>query len=381
MCTCNWGISNLTINLSMKCNMHCKYCYVYSQEISQQEKSETLTVADVERVLYQYADMTDDEPGIKILDVSWHGGEPLLLGLDFFRGVIEVQRKLYESKRVFVRNRLQTNATLINDDWAAFFAQYKFAIGISLDGNKEIHDTNRYYCDKRSAFNETIRGINLLKKYDVPFGILSVVTNASVDRAEELYNFFKDLDVDFVDFIPSFLPEGGEDVNVDPVRWGKFLIDIYDLWIHNRDFEIGYLENLIDKMKYVYSGESLEGKEWMLCEFSGECGHNLSLTPDGSLYLCECLIGLKEYELGNVFNSTMREMFSSKEAMEGIQQLNKKDEKCKGCNIYAICEGGCIKHKTVYGDSFQIGDDVFCVSKKMIVDHIRKSLQYVQACM
>lgn len=368
----NLCIDNLTINLSMKCNMHCAYCYVYSQEVPEQVKQKDITLEEIKLVLEQYASLLQDGNEIKVLDITWHGGEPLTRGKEFFYELINLQKTLFENKKILVRNRLQSNGTLIDDEWSEFFYKYNFSLGISLDGPEEYHNINRYYINQKSSFNDTMRGIEILKKHNVSFGILSVITDTALNMVDKIYYFFKDLGIEFVDFIPSYLPEGGERVNVNPINWGNFLIQMFDLWKNDRSFEIGYLSDLLKKIRYKRFGEY--NGDWLLCEFSGECGKHLSMTPDGNLYFCECLIGLDEYKLGNLYKDNISDMLSSRLNVEKKDAFNKKGDKCLKCNIYDICEGGCVKHKSQYTDILIMGYDIFCVSKKMIVDHIMKSV-------
>lgn len=372
MQVCKEHISNLTVNLNMKCNMHCSYCYVYSQEIPEQIKQDEITLEQIEQLLMKYAECVNENRGLKILDISWHGGEPLMRGKEFFTKLMELQKNIYDIHKVFVRNRIQTNGTLIDIAWAEFFKKYNFTIGVSLDGPKEYHDLNRYYCNHKSSFKETMRGIEILKTYGVSFGILSVITNPAVDQVDEIYQFFKSLHVKSVDFLPSYLPDGGEEVNLDPVKWGEFLIRVFDIWKEDLSFEIGYLSNIVQK---IYNLEDEVENNWLLCEFSSECGNNLSLTPDGDLFFCECLIGLEEYSLGNVYKSSMKKLLESERNVKRKEEFNIKSQICLNCDIFKICQGGCVKHKTSYLNRYQMGNDIFCVSKKMIISHILKNIK------
>lgn|SRR5690554_6568769 len=147
----NLDIDNLTINLTMKCNMHCAYCYVYSQEIPEHIKQKDITLDEINLVLEQYASLPHDDNGVKVLDITWHGGEPLIRGKKFFNELINMQKILFDEKQILVRNRLQSNGTLIDDEWAEFFYRYNFSLGISLDGPEEYHSINRYYANKNSV--------------------------------------------------------------------------------------------------------------------------------------------------------------------------------------------------------------------------------------
>lgn len=374
MQVCEEHISNLTVNLNMKCNMHCSYCYVYSQEVPEQVKQDEITLEQIEQLLMKYAECVNEDSGLKILDISWHGGEPLMRGKEFFLKLMELQKKLYNSHKIFVRNRIQTNGTLIDNEWAEFFRKYNFTIGVSLDGPIEYHDLNRYYCNHKSSFMETMRGIEILKAQDVSFGILSVITNPAVNQVNEIYQFFKSLNVKSVDFLPSYLPGGGENVNVDPVKWGEFLIKIFDIWKEDLSFEIGYLSNIVQKAYSLEKNEEMKNS-WLLCEFSSECGNNLSLTPDGDLFFCECLIGLNEYRLGNVYESGMKKLLESERNIKRKKEFNVKSKTCLTCDMFKICQGGCVKHKTSYLNRYQMGNDIFCISKKMIISYILQNMR------
>lgn len=368
-----YEIDNLTINLTLQCNMRCAYCYVFSQEVPNHMRKLDLSLEDIEKILINYAEAKKEVNGYKILDVSWHGGEPLYRGINFFQELMKLEEKLYNEKKIIVRNRLQTNGTLINEQWADFFYKYKFSIGISFDGPEHIYSASRYYKGKKSSYKDTLRGINILKDKGVPLGILSVIKDCDVDYYEEIYYFFKELNVDSVEFIPCFLPEGDKSVNITPEKWGRFLVNIYDIWIKDLSYEIVYLSHIINKINLLKEGKDCRSCGF-LCELSDECGNNLSVTTDGELYFCECLLGLKEYRVGNIIKEPIYELLNSDKILNRKEEINVYDDSCFKCNIHKICEGGCLKHRIREDIPLNESKDRFCVSKKMIINHILKDL-------
>lgn len=366
----NVEISNLTINATMKCNMRCSYCYVFSQETDNCSLNEELSVDDIKLILEQYVRYQRSYGKQYVVDVTWHGGEPLLKGLNFFEQILEVERNLYDKYHVLVRNRIQTNGTLINQKWAKFFSKNKISVGISIDGPEKIYSQHRYYSNKSSAFLDMMNGIQVLQSHSIPFGVLSVITNETYNDYYIIYKFMKHLGVEFVDFIPSYLPcKLGE--GIKSKNWASFLINMYNCWIKDLSFNIGYFSDIIRKMNCLLKYDDYHNYP-LLCELTDECGHNLSITSDGDLYMCECLVGMADYKIGNVLNESMYDLLSTNGMI--LNKMNNLSQDCINCKFLSLCEGGCLKHRIMDGNLSHNSKDYFCVAKKAIFSHIWKDL-------
>jgi anaerobic sulfatase-maturating enzyme len=342
--------------------MRCSYCYVFSDEIDNYSRKQSLNISEIENILREYAQYSLNNSK-NICDVTWHGGEPLLIGIKKFEEIIDIEKNIFEKMGVFVRNRLQTNATLINDEWCNFFKKYKFSIGVSLDGPKDIFNKNRYYEKNKPAFEDVIKGIKKLEKNNIPFGILSVITNEISQNVKQIYNYFKTIGVKYVDFIPSYLPTT-DSYNLSPKNWGIFLCELFDIWIKSPTFHICYFEDIIKKIMNLNNKNNTN--LCLMCELGSTCGENLSITSDGKLYFCECLIGLSDYFIDDLKKISLKDALSSENFFRLFKKMNKKIEKCQKCNYYQICESGCLKHRIGHGNEI----DYFCEGKQLIFKRI-----------
>lgn len=364
MCYCQYNLSNLTINISLECNMRCSYCYVFSDEIDDCNRNIKLDLNEIKNILTEYAQYNFNK-GKKTCDITWHGGEPLLIGVNKFEEIMNIEKEIFEKIGVFICNRLQTNATLIDNEWCKFFKKYKFSIGISLDGPEDIFNKNRYYRKNIFAYNDVIKGIELLKNNNIPFGILSVITNEIYKDAKKIYQFFNNIGIKYVDFIPSYLPTMVS-YNLYPENWGTFLCELFDIWIKSPTLHICYFEDIIKKI--IHLNNKKDTPLSLICELGSTCGENLSITPDGKLYFCECLIGLSNYFIGDLKKISLSKALSTQNFFKVFKNMNKKIEKCQKCKYFKICESGCLKHRIGHKNKI----DYFCKGKQMIFYKIQK---------
>ena len=309
------------------CNLDCKYCYFLSKEMLY--PGSRFKMAD--ELLENYTKQYIEAQKINDVTFAWQGGEPTLMGLEFFKRAIHYQKK-YARPRMRIQNSLQTNATLLDDEWCRFFQKHNFLIGISIDGPKELHDAYRVNKGGAGSFDQVMHGLNLLKKYRVEFNVLCTVHAANQDHGRDVYRFFRDeLKAQFIQFIPIIeratdqtLPlanvgwserhggdrplytQAGELVterSVVPEKYGQFLIDIFEEWVR-RDVGKIYVQ-----MFDVALG-SWVGQPGGLCIFAPTCGDALALEHNGDLYSCDHYVE-PDYFLGNIEKDLMIDLVAS----------------------------------------------------------------------
>lgn len=321
------------------CNLACDYCYYL-------EKSELYKTASdfrmSEELLEEYIKQyIDSQPGPQIY-FGWQGGEPTLRGLDFFKKALKLQKK-YLPEGWQLQNSLQTNAVLIDDQWAEFLSDNNFLVGVSLDGPADLH--NKYRKDKsgEGSYQKVMAGIKKLKEYQVEYNILAVVNEATAKKPKEVYQFFKELEADFIQFIPIVERDADGKLisrSVEPLEYGQFLIKVFNQWLKN---DIG------DIFVQIFE-ESLRawlGMEPNLCIFSKRCGSAAVMEHNGDLYSCDHFV-LPEYKLGNIKDEKIIDLMNSKQQLQfGNAKKEELSEQCRNCDYLFVCNGGCPKNRIV----------------------------------
>ncbi len=274
---------------------------------------------------------------------TWHGGEPLLLPISYYEHALEQQQKYAHGK--IIDNCLQTNGTLLNDDWCEFFRKNNFLIGISIDGPEWMHNTYRQQYDK------TLEGIRLLKKHGVQWNAMATVNHQNADVPIAFYHFFKSLGCEFLQFTPVveiLRDKDNHDSESSPIRvtpesvtpwqWGRFLVALYDEWI-KEDVGRIYVQ-LFDATLANWVGA-----EPGVCSMSTYCGLSPALQPDGSLYTCDHFV-FPEHLLGNIHQHTITEMvYGPKQHTFGLQKRNSLSKRCRRCDYLFACHGECPRNR------------------------------------
>jgi uncharacterized protein len=300
---------------------------------------------------------------------AFQGGEPMLSGLDFFRKVVELQKK-HNKKNLTIENTIQTNGILVNDEWAEFFAENHFLVGLSLDGPKKIHDRYRTDGVGKPTFTKVMNSIELFNKYHVDYNILSVITNASAKKASYLYNFYKRNHFEYIQLIPCMdentRGEGNtrNEYAVEPVQYGKFLIEMFDIWyedfIHGESMDIRMFSNLA-QMAAGYPAEE--------CGMNGCCTCYFVVEGDGSVYPCDFYC-FDEWKLGTVQNSFL-ELSQSVRAKQFVDASMGKPEKCNNCPYFRLCRGGCRRWR----ENADTGINELCPAYQMFFKHCTERIE------
>jgi len=260
---------------------------------------------------------------------GFQGGEPTLWGLENFRFFTETVDRL-NTDGVEVTYSLQTNGTLLNDDWAAFFRERGFLIGLSLDGYRQLHELNR-----AGSYSGAMRAAALLKKHGVEFNILSVVTAASVNGVEKLYSFYKTQGFPFLQFIPCIDDFGSLENKLTSQQYGRFLKTLFDFWYRDlmagQGFSVRYFDNIVD-MLMGYPPEQ--------CSMNGLCSIQCVVESDGGVYPCDFYV-LDQWKLGNIHADSFKTMISSDTAKRFIAQSLPVPDACTACRWHKLCHCGC----------------------------------------
>lgn len=328
------------------CNLNCTYCY-YLDKADIYGKESKMPLVVLEKCIKEYLEINDSEE----ITFDWHGGEPLLLGLDYFEKIVELQRKYKGNKKIF--NTVQTNATLLNADFASFFKNNNFLLGVSIDGPRSVHDKYRKDKGDIPTFDKVMRGIELLHRYGVEFNTLTTINKASEGRGLEVYDFLKRIGSRYMQFMPvveyvnkktnKITSPDDEDAmltswSVSPVEYGRFMCEIFDYWVGN---DVGeYFVNLFDSTLANYCGMNPG-----TCVYSETCGANAIVEHNGDIYPCDHYVYPK-YKLGSIKTMSLNVIVGSNEMTEfGINKRNMLPSECLRCRYYFACHGECPKHR------------------------------------
>ena len=356
------------------CNLACKYCF-YLDKTKFFPDNEKYRMSD--EILEQFTkDYIGALENVQEINFSWQGGEPTILGVDFFRKAVELQKKYANGKTI--TNALQTNGTLIDDEWCEFFKENNFLIGISIDGPKDIHNTFRVDRNSEGSFDNVVRGIELLKKYKVDFNALTCVNAVNSLQPLKVYHFLKSLDIEFIQFIPiveqkvfdpkSEVQSGVIDFSVKPKEFGKFLSKIFDEWVKN---DVG--------KTFVQQFDAALGN-WLgvggsVCVYSAICGNAVILEHNGDVYSCDHFM-YPDYLLGNIMEKNLKSMvYSEFQIQFGRDKFLAIPSQCKECKVVFACRGGCPKHRFLKTSKNEKGLNYLCKGYKYFYSHITPAME------
>lgn len=356
---------------SSSCNLRCRYCFYYD-------------VAD-NREVKNYGIMNDDtlENMVKKVfddveysaNFAFQGGEPTMAGIEFFEKFHKFVEK-YNTKKIIVNFSLQTNGTLLSKKWLELFKKHNYLIGLSLDGNKEMHDTFRIDAKGEGTFSRVLKAAKMMKKAEVEFNILCVVNKLIAQNGKLVYNFFRNNGFRYYQFIPcldSLSCSEEKDYTLTAEDYGKFLDETFNLL-----YEDIMSDKRISVRHFDNYTKILLGEEPEACDMVGHCNMNAVLESDGSMYPCDFYV-LDEFKVGNINESSFEELFKSEAEMRFLRTSLAVDEKCKVCRYFKICRGGCRRHKELTAEGNY--ENRFCESYKYFfernIDKMIKTAEYV----
>lgn len=355
------------------CNLDCKYCYYLKKNSIYADSSFRMN----EQILKKFTDQYIKAHTSSEITFDWQGGEPTLIGLEFFQKAIQIQNK-YKAKGFKILNTIQTNGTLLNDEWCLFFKKNNFLIGISLDGPEKLHDKFRKDKEGRPSFNRVMVGVQLLRKHQVDHNILTTVNAGNVNYPLEVYSFLTDqVGAKYIQFIPiversnrSGVQRGLEVTKQSVPRraYGEFLISIFDTWIRK---DVGSIfVQLFDVALGIWYGLPSS-----LCIFSKTCGTNLALEHNGDLFACDHYVE-PNYFLGNIIKDDIDKLANSEKQFRFSQEkLLTLPEYCKKCEYCFICNGECPKNRFIRTPDHEEGLNYLCESYKAFFSHIDKPMK------
>jgi uncharacterized protein len=355
------------------CNLDCKYCFFLSKERLFPGSGFRMSDALLENYTRQHS-AAHNVPEVTF---AWQGGEPTLMGLDFFKRAIALQQK-YRKPGTRIVNTVQTNATTFNDDWCRFFHQHNFLLGISLDGPRAFHDTYRVDKGGKPTFDRVMAGIALAKKHKVEFNILTTVNAANGDHGLDVYRFLRDeVGTSFIQFIPiverdnaTGYQEGDKVTNrsVTGRQYGQFLIAVFDEWVR-RDVGKVFVQ-LFDICLGVWLGEPSA-----LCIFAETCGGALAMEHNGDLFSCDHFVEPR-HRLGNVTATPLAELVNSPQQRQfGLNKRDTLPRYCRECEVRFICNGGCPKDRILTTPDGEPGLNYLCEGFKAFFNHIDRPMK------
>jgi len=355
------------------CNLDCQYCYYLKKEhLYPKGKSFRMSDEILEEYIVQHIDASPDP----VIRFSWHGGEPTVLGLDYFRKIVALQRKHQPANRR-IANGIQTNGILLDDDWCRFLAAEGFAVGLSLDGPQEMHDQYRVTKDKKPTHEQTMRGYKLLQQHRVYTDILCVVNAQNVQHPTEVYRFFKQINAQYISFLPLVEPqadaEGGVSHHTVPAEaWGVFLCTIFDEW---KDQDIGRIKVQI----FEEATRTAFKQEHSLCIFRPTCGDIPVVEHNGDFYSCDHFVDV-EHCLGNIQDTPLVELLESPaQRAFGNAKLETLPRYCQECEVRVMCNGECPKNRFLQTPDGEEGLNYLCAGYKRFFTHCQPFVSDVTA--
>jgi uncharacterized protein len=368
------------------CNLNCTYCYYLEKEKLYPDISHQKVMS--EKLLDTYIAQTIYSSTEPVVLFAWHGGEPILRGIDFFRKVMQLQKKYGKGR--MIENSLQTNGTTLNDEWCKFFSDNKFLVGISIDGPEHCHDRYRVFRNGKGSFAHCMKGLELLKKHKVEFNTLTVVNDYNANYPEEVYSFLKNMGSRYMQFLPvvewidpaaqtdelRILPPDTQknaevtDWTVDPMDYGNFLIRIFDEWVRK------------DVGEYFVLNFDCVLENWMcvppsVCVAAKTCGHAGAVEYNGDLFACDHFV-FPEYKLGNISENLLSEMMNSPFQQQfGLNKRDKLPAYCRKCEFLDLCNGECPKNRIAQTPDGEPGLNYLCPGFKLFYKHTEPYFEFM----
>ena len=366
------------------CNLACKYCY-YLEKNNLYDKSHRHIMSD--EMLEQFTREYIEAQTMPQVLFTWHGGEPLMRSIDFYKKALTLQKKYARGRRI--DNVIQTNGTMLTDEWCEFFAQNNWLVGISIDGPQKYHDHYRLTSTGNPSWQKVMHGIELLKKHHVEWNAMAVVNAYNADHPLEFYHFFKDNGCQYLQFTPiverltkhqdgrtlASLADDKEiplaDFSVTPEQWGNFLCAIFDEWVRN---DVGKMfVEIFDCTLANWMGV-LPG----ICAYSKNCGHAGVMEHNGDVYSCDHFV-FPEYKLGNIRDHTLIEMlYGDKQHAFSRLKHTSLPRQCKECDMEFACHGECPKNrfeKDKYGEP---GLNYLCKGYYQYYSHVAPYMDFMK---
>jgi uncharacterized protein len=373
------------------CNIDCKYCFFLSKEALYPNDRHRMSDATLEAYIRQLL----ESHRLPEVTVAWQGGEPTLMGLEFFRKAVALVDR-YRRPGQKIQQTFQTNGIALDDEWCAFLKEHDFLVGLSVDGPREIHDTNRVTRGGQGTFDLVMKGWRCLREHGVDFNILCTVNAANQDHGRQVYRFFRDeLQASWVQFIPIVERATADTIQIANRGWSErpkekrllytqtgtlvttrsvtgekyaqFLIDIFEEWLRH-DVGKVYVQ-LFDVTLEAYFGR------YKLCIHAPTCGNGPALEHNGDLYACDHFVE-PGFKLGNIHQTHMLELVASPQQRKfGLDKRDALTRQCRECEVRALCNGGCPKERFALAQDGEPGHNYLCAGLYRFFTHTRPAMQ------
>ncbi|GFI35367.1 anaerobic sulfatase-maturating enzyme [Bacteroidaceae bacterium] len=366
------------------CNMRCDYCYYLEKKnLYQQQRRQILSEDMLEKFVEQYMNI-QTTPSVLF---TWHGGEPLMRPITFYQKALELQKKYANGRQI--DNAIQTNGTLITDEWARFFRKNNFLVGVSIDGPEEMHNAYRLTQQGKPSWQQVMRGIRTLNRHNVEWNAMATVNNLNADSPEAFYHFFKEINCHFIQFTPVverlYRHQDGRTLaspidgawaelapfSVTPKQWGNFLCRLFDEWVRE---DVGnYFIQMFDS--------TLAG--WMdmepsVCSLAKTCGHAAVMEANGDIYVCDHYV-FPQFKLGNIAEHTLTElMYSAAQNDFGQNKEKLLTTQCRQCDYLFACHGECPRNRFSISADGQKGHNYLCQGYYRFFKHVSRYMDYMK---
>ncbi|MBQ2033888.1 MAG: anaerobic sulfatase-maturation protein, partial [Alistipes sp.] len=366
------------------CNLQCSYCYYLEKSRLYDASSQLMSDEMLELFIREYI---HSQTTLEVL-FTWHGGEPLLRPISFYERALELQRQYANGRRI--ANCIQTNATLIDDEWCEFFRKNNFLVGVSIDGPQTMHDSLRTSRRGESSYRDVMRGLRLLNRHRVEWNAMATVNAANVEHPMEFYRFFRDeLECQFLQFTPVVericQTGGGESrlmhaaepsgevvpYSVTAEQWGRFLCAIFDEWVRH---DVGRMfVQLFDSTLANWVGEAVG-----VCAMSKYCGHAAVIEHNGDVYSCDHFV-FPEYKLGNLNEKSLSEMMYGRQQSEfGEAKHRTLPRQCRECEYEFACHGECPRNRFLTTADDEPGLNYLCTGYYAFFSHAATAMDYMR---
>jgi len=333
------------------CNICCDYCYMHLLLEPQRSNRATMTTETLSATIDFFCSNQDE------VEFIWHGGEPLLAGMEFYHEVVRLQ-EVWQSRGKKIANFIQTNGTLVDEGWGKLFAKHNFYVGVSLDAPPNVHNALRVNTAGLSSLQKTLEGISILKQYDVFIGVTCCVGKSNYLRPEKILSFFLELGIKSIKFLRI---KGNNHEAITAHQYADFLIKIFNLWLEldDVDLEIRDIKSIVN---LLFGGEFRE------CWLTGRCDRYATVYSDGTIFTCDSFRNEPHLQFGTVFES-YSEVLRSSNFRNFLATIEKAKEPCKSCRWQLLCRGGCLKDRIGNENS-----DMCSANKRLFVE-IESSLK------
>ncbi len=377
----------MTTPAGSSCNLECEYCYYLEKKKLYKDASADRRHVMSDDMLERFIKMYIESQSMPQILFSWHGGETLMRPLSFYKKVIELQKKY--GGGLVIDNSIQTNGTLLTDEWCRFFKDNNWLVGVSVDGPQEFHDEYRRNNIGAPSFHKVMRGINLLKKHGVEWNALAVVNDFNADYPLDFYHFFKEIECRYIQFTPiveRIIPHTDgrtlaspmdahdaplADFSVSPAQWGEFLCTIFDEWVKNDvgQYFIQLFDSTLANWADVQPG---------VCTMARTCGHAGVMEFNGDVYSCDHFV-FPEYKLGNIREKTLVEMmYSDRQQKFGTDKYDSLPGQCRRCKYLFACNGECPKNRFTVTADGEPGLNYLCEGYYRFFEHVAPYMDFMK---